>query len=121
MNVHDFFVADVCESEFSANGPDRISYPAVSRKVVRTQKCTRQSRKVTWGVIKSFNHGTEAVLLTFFYAYKHISMVCHDIFLHLLEILESRQALIYHFPQYPSVMSRAFMQAFLTTFLKTAV
>ena len=33
--------------------------------------------------------------------------MCHDIFLHLHEMLESRKAEIYYFPRYPSVLSRA--------------
>ena len=32
---------------------DNAVYIAVSRKVVGTQKCTRQFRKVTWDMIKS--------------------------------------------------------------------
>ena len=39
-----------------------------------TQKCTRQFQKVTWDMINS---------LTFFYTCTHISIVCHEVFLHL--------------------------------------
>ena len=40
-------------------------------------------------------------------------MVCHDIFLHLLKMLEARKVQTYNFPQYPSVLSSALMHFFL--------
>lgn len=39
-------------------------------------------------------------------------MGCHDIFSHLLEILESRKTEIYHFKKYPSVLSRTLLHFF---------